>query len=185
MGDIWVGIFAFTATNLDDFILLLLLLSSGKYPVRQVFLAQILGMTGIVSLSLAAAYFSTRIVPESAIKIFGLIPIGLGIHRLFEPSAPSALKVGEQDNKLSVFALAATFLACGGDNLAVYVPLFAKSLSVSILSTLLVFPLMTLVWCVLASLLSRRELFQFRLRQVGAALFPYALIAIGILVIFR
>ncbi len=123
-----LGVAAFAATNLDDSLLLLLFFSDRRYRARHVFLGQALGIGALVLLSLAGAALALAL-PARWIGLLGLLPVALGLKQLLarrrepagEPAAPPPAAAGWRRTA----AVAGVAVANGGDNVGVYVPLFA------------------------------------------------------------
>ncbi|PSB56110.1 transporter, partial [Chroococcidiopsis cubana CCALA 043] len=77
------GIIAFTATNIDDIIILLLFFSQINvyFRRRHIVFGYYLGLTVIILASLPG-YFGGLIVPREWIGLLGLLPIAIGIKQL-------------------------------------------------------------------------------------------------------
>ena len=78
-----------------------------------------------------------------------------------------------------MLAVAAITIANGGDNLGVYIPLFAKDLSVLPLYAG-VFTVLTGVWCWLGHALVKNPVGGAVMERWGHILLPFVLIAIGV-----
>ena len=77
-----------------------------------------------------------------------------------------------------MFAVAGVTIANGGDNLAVYIPVFASSLR-AIPIHMLTFAVMTGLWCLAGYALVNNALIGERIRRYGHIVLPVVLIAIG------
>lgn len=73
---ITTGIAAFSATNIDDIVILGLFFSQINATLhrRHIFVAQYLGFAALVIASLPG-FFGSLIIPQSWIKLLGLMPI--------------------------------------------------------------------------------------------------------------
>jgi len=80
------------------------------------------------------------------------------------------------------FTVAGVTLANGGDNLGVYIPLFATTPQV-IVNYVLVFAVMTAVWCALGYLAVNNPLIGSQIRRHGHVLLPVVLIALGLYIL--
>ena len=69
--------------------------------------------------------------------------------------------------------------ANGGDNLGVYIPVFARDLGLVPVSAA-VFAVMTAVWCVVGRALVTHRLVAATMRRLAASLLPYVLIGLGL-----
>jgi cadmium resistance protein CadD (predicted permease) len=123
------------------------------------------------------------VVPPAYIGLLGLLPIAIGVKKLWEARRGTA--DGEEGGHPApgahaILAVAAVTAANGGDNLGVYVPLFAtRSLDEKLL-ILAVFAVMTALWCLVAHYLVNHRALGAPIRRYGQALLPWVLIAIGI-----
>jgi cadmium resistance protein CadD (predicted permease) len=75
-------------------------------------------------------------------------------------------------------------IANGGDNIGIYVPLFANRTLMGLGITLIVFFTMIAVWCWIANSLSRhRAIAQFISMCYGDRIVPFVLIGLGIYIL--
>lgn len=129
------GVTAFSATNIDDLVILMLFFSQVNKTFRRwhIFLGQYLGFTALVITSLIG-FFSGLIVPQSWIGLLGLMPIAIGMNLLLKREKDSAevqaeIKTADWSTSFSpqICSVAAITFANGSDNIGIYVPLFANS----------------------------------------------------------
>jgi cadmium resistance protein CadD (predicted permease) len=101
-------------------------LIAGSKPERahRIALGQVVGFLTVVALAAAAAAVLIEFSPR-AVGLLGLVPLAIGIRGLLR------LRSGLGDTKVTRRAVGSGFtaamlvtLAAGGDNLAVYIPLF-------------------------------------------------------------
>jgi cadmium resistance protein CadD (predicted permease) len=85
------GITAFTATNLDDLVILTLLFSqvNTSFRCRHIVSGHYLGFAALVVVSLSG-FFGGLFVPSHWIGLLGLVPIAMGMHRFFNPDDDDA-----------------------------------------------------------------------------------------------
>jgi cadmium resistance protein CadD (predicted permease) len=143
LGTFVTAFLAFVATNIDDLFVLLVLYAFGGRP-RTVVVGQYVGFAAIVLVSLVISAGALLLRPEW-VGFFGLAPIVIGIKALLEvrardrkSSVPTAMAMG-------VWPIAAVTFANGGDNIAVYVPLFARRAWIDVTIMLVLFGMMVLV----------------------------------------
>ncbi|ELS32060.1 MULTISPECIES: cadmium resistance transporter [Pseudanabaena] len=184
---------AFTATNLDDVIILLLFFSqvSSTFRKRHIVMGQYLGFGALVLASLSG-YFGGLLMPRDWIGMLGILPIAIGLNRLFIPETEdneSEESQSVQSNSWlssllspQVYSVAAVTFANGGDNVGIYVPLFASSTLEGLLVTLVVFLLMVGLWCYVAYRLIQVPAIADSLSRYGNYLVPFVLIGLGILI---
>ena len=73
-------------------------------------------------------------------------------------------------------------VANGGDNVAVYVPLFATAFD-AVATYALTFAVMTGVWCTLGYKLVNNNVLGGAIRRYGHVILPFVLIALGIYIL--
>ncbi|TBR60035.1 transporter [Westiellopsis prolifica IICB1] len=198
------SIIAFAATNIDDIFILLLFFSqiNNSFRRRHIFLGQYLGFTLIILASLPG-FFGGLVVPRAWIGILGILPIAIGIKQLFSQeterieiqTVTSDFTSSETNNPLlsfissfinpQTYKVAAITFANGGDNIGIYIPLFAGINFNSLLITLAVFFIMVGVWCVVAYLLARQVTIASVLNRYGATIVPFVLIGLGFYIMYE
>jgi cadmium resistance protein CadD (predicted permease) len=172
---------AFVSTNIDDLFLLVGFFSDRSYSRVHIFGGQILGMAIIVAISLAAASAALAISPQR-VGLLGVAPIVIGIGKL--------LRLGKAEDEgqptaVGVLQVATVTVVNGGDNIAAYTPIFATQGSRDIIATLVIFGVLTLVWCFAALGLVRHTALGKPLRRYGHVLLPFILIGLGGLILYR
>ena len=188
------GLTAFTATNLDDIVILLLFFSqvNAVFRRRHIVAGQYLGFGGLVLASLPS-FFGSLILPRPWIGLLGIVPIAIGISRLLNQDTEES----ESEEKpeppekswftsfLSpqTYSVAAVTFANGGDNIGIYVPLFASSTWEGLLAILGVFFSLVGVWCYTAYQLTRLPAIAQTLTRYGNQLVPFVLIGLGVLIL--
>jgi cadmium resistance protein CadD (predicted permease) len=81
-----------------------------------------------------------------------------------------------------VLAVAGVAIAGGGDDVGIYVPLFAHDLG-AITTYALTFAVMTGLWCGLSYVLVNNKFLGDRIRRYGQVALPIVLIALGIYIL--
>ncbi len=181
---------AFVATNLDDSFVLLLFFGDRRFRARHVFIGQALGVGLLVLISLVAALLALA-VPAGWVRLLGLLPIALGIRQLVERrrgvdgnGEPHALAPARAESGWRrAAAVAGVTLANGGDNIGVYVPLFATHSPLETALILGIFAAMLVVWTVGGYALARHSAVAARLRRVSGGLLPWVLIGLGVVLL--
>ena len=188
------GMTAFTATNLDDILILLLFFSQVNAVFRHshIVFGQFLGFTALVFISIPG-FFGRLIFPPDWIGMLGLLPIAIGLSRLLNPEtddseAEAELEQSEKSffsNFLSpqTYSVAGVTVANGGDNIGIYVPLFASNTLESLAVILAVFFAMVGVWCYAAYRLIRMRAIADTLTRYGNQLVPFVLIGLGMAIL--
>ncbi len=193
------GITAFVATNLDDIVVLMVFFAqvNAKFRPWQIVAGQYLGFGMLLLLSLPG-YFGGRLVPAHWIGLLGLVPLGIGLKMLFSPNdeAEDAIQVLESaaSNRLQrllafvppqVLQVGAITVANGGDNLGIYVPLFASKNLAGLLIILATFLLLVGVWCYVAWRLVKHPIISRALGKYGDRLIPWVLMALGCYILYE
>lgn len=208
---LWVaiaeGTTAFAATNVDDLVILLLYFAQVNevFRPRHVILGAYWGFAILVGLSLVG-FFGGLMVAPAWIGLLGLLPILLGVKQLWQRSRDESPQVqtvstpeaGETGNFTSAgkavlksivpaqaYQVAVVTFANGGDNIGIYVPLFASSDLTELGVILLVFFLLKGVWCYAAYQLTRNPRIAFVISRYGQAIVPFVLIGLGLFILCK
>jgi cadmium resistance protein CadD (predicted permease) len=81
---------------------------------------------------------------------------------------------------LSFLSVTAVTFTNGGDNIGVYVPLFSKyNTGGQISGLIVVFMIMTAIWCMVAYYFVNHPLIASRIRRIGNIVLPFVLIGLG------
>lgn len=150
-------------------------------------IGQYLGFAGILAVAVAAAFGAT-FLPEQAIRYLGLLPLALGIraaiqawrHRGADDDA-----AGEASGGPRILEVAAVTFANGGDNIGVYVPVFATAGLGGMTVYVVVFLVLVAVWAAAGRFFATRPLIARALSRWGHVLLPVVLIGIGLLILVR
>lgn len=185
------GLTAFTATNLDDILILMLFFSqvNALFRKRHIVAGQYLGFTALVLASLPS-FFGSLLLPRPCVGLLGLVPIAIGISRLVHNNDDSdSEETQTQPTWLSSFispqaySVAAVTFANGGDNIGIYMPLFASCTWQNLAIILSVFFSMVGVWCFAAYKLTQVPAIADNLTRYGNYLVPFVLISLGVLIL--
>jgi cadmium resistance protein CadD (predicted permease) len=178
------GITAFVASNIDDtFVLVLLFLTPNLLP-RYVIMGQFLGIVLLVLVSSLASLLVLAI-PAFAIGLMGLIPIVIGIKKIID--FKEGIETEEKNiNKgsTSILSVAAITVSNGGDDIGAFTPFFAKYNTMNeVFFTVVLFMIMTLVWCVVTYYFIRYPIIASRVSPISRIISPFALMGLGIYII--
>lgn len=188
-----VGMFA--VTNIDDIVVLALFFGQAtghRHGSAQVALGQYLGFSAILVASVLGA-LGAGLLPESAIAYLGLVPLLLGVRAAWrvcrersdgDKEVESGRRTGGQGGA-GVLTVAGVTLANGGDNIGVYVPVFATTDRAGLTVYCLVFLAMVGVWCAAGHYLATRPMVARALSRWGHYLLPLVLIGIGLLILIH
>jgi cadmium resistance transport/sequestration family protein len=189
------GITAFIATNLDDLVILTLLFSqiSATFRRRHIVAGQYLGFSALVLASLCG-FLGGLVLPQHWIGLLGLVPIAIGMSRLFnkddgdsdfleEETQPSQLSALTSFLSPQTYGVAAITFANGSDNIGIYLPLFAKSDLASLEMILAIFFVLVGVWCYMTYQFTRQPLLAELLTRHGNTFVPFVLMGLGVFII--
>lgn len=176
------AIVAFAATNVDDIFVLSLFFAQKNLKRWHVVAGQYLGLGGLIAVSLIG-YFARLIIPQTWIGMLGLAPIAIGIKKLNDWKQGKETNTETKTHAASVFTVAAVTFANGGDNIGIYVPLFANSDATALLITLITFGVLVAVWCVVGYYVGTHPSVNRVVDHYGHILVPFVLIALGIYII--
>jgi cadmium resistance protein CadD (predicted permease) len=173
------GVFA--STNIDDLFVLVGFFSDRRFSRRRIIAGQILGITAIVAISLAAAVAALALSPTH-VGLLGIAPLVIGIGKL--------LRLGEGEERSQtptggLFQVAAVTIANGGDNICVYAPIFASQGPPETTGMVTIFAALTLAWCFAALWLVSHTVLGKPLQRYGHILLPFVLIGLGGLILYR
>ncbi|MDT7697114.1 MAG: hypothetical protein QOI75_6481, partial [Pseudonocardiales bacterium] len=158
----------FAVTNIDDILVLALFFgrcAGHRGAAVRVVIGQYLGFAAILVASLAGA-LGAGLLPRPAIAYLGLLPLLLGIRAAWgvwrdrhgtgpdagtrpdiDAGTDAGTGTGTGTADASVLTVAAVTFANGGDNIGVYVPVFATAGPAGLVGYSAVFLVLVGVWC--------------------------------------
>jgi len=190
------AILSFISTNLDDIFIPTLLFAARDSRAGRIRIVcgQYLGIAVLVFLSLLGAA-ALQLIPSRLPALLGLFPIWMGIREWCRcdasdtPDTAPQLSAASARNPLKrllhpeLFGVAALTIANGADNLGVYVPLFAALTLPTLSATLIVYALMTGLWCFLALRLASLPCLKAFLHRYRRFLIPPLFILLGFIIL--
>ena len=186
-----IGAVVFAVTNIDDVILVAAFFADRRIRRWAIVAGQFLGIGALVLASALAALLALA-VPQGWIALLGILPLVIGLRRLVAlrhdlrhleegGGSGSAARPAKLDERLrygQMLAVAAVTVANGGDNLGVYIPLFAVA-PAAIPVYALIFAVMTALLCLVGYLAVSHRLLGPSMRRHGHMALPFVLIAVG------
>jgi cadmium resistance protein CadD (predicted permease) len=149
---------AFVGTNVDDFVVLLLLIlgiPAGGHRRWQIVAGQYLGFSALVVISLLGAA-ALRSVSENLVGLLGIIPLALGIRGLARIVRGRSAPQDEPILAGNLATVAIVTVANGGDNVSVYVLLFRGLKVAEIAMSIGIFLVMLGFLCAVALVIGER-----------------------------
>jgi cadmium resistance protein CadD (predicted permease) len=197
------GIIAFTVTNIDDMMILLLLFSQSdsNFRKRHIFIGQYLGFLTIIILSLPG-FFGGLFIQREWLGLLGILPIVIGMKQLINqqtestevqtvnPDFPQLLHPNPAWSFFlsilhpNTYKVAAITIANSGDNISIYIPLFAGQDFVSLAIIIAVFLAMVGLGYGIAYLLTSQVTIGYILSRYGRAMIPFILMALGLFILY-
>jgi cadmium resistance protein CadD (predicted permease) len=182
------GPLAFLVTDIDDLFVLVAFFASPRVRARDVVAGQYAGIAFLLAVS-SLAWLARLVVPVPVIGLLGLLPLALGIREAVVLARPRR-DASEEDRdatsetpaaprRAGIFGVALVTVANGGDNIAVYAPLFASATPARVAGLCGIFLAMTGLWLVVAWFTVHNPLFGRHLRRWGRWLLPPVLILLG------
>ncbi|AYB29979.1 cadmium resistance transporter [Chryseolinea soli] len=181
------GILAFVSSNIDDIFLLMLFFGDRNFKPREIILGQFVGIGALIGISLVLSLIGL-VIGKTYIGLLGLLPVYLGIKgvvRLLskEPPDEDEHPTKKKGNRSNAWVVSGVTIANGGDNVGIYVPLFATLAWPQKITVVSIFFMMTAVWCLVARYLSRHPLMAKTIDKYGHVVTPFVLIALGIYIL--
>jgi cadmium resistance protein CadD (predicted permease) len=179
----------FAATNIDDAVVLVVLnvaSRAGGVPKRwEIWAGQYLGFSVILLVSFTAA-LGLRVVPVEWVGLLGLIPLLLGIRGLLKlirtrrdrDPDPPVMATG-------LLSVVAVTVANGGDNIALYTPVFRIIGVADAALTLAVFAVCTALWCLAGQLAVSHQRVVEILQRSSRWLVPVVFVVLGSYIVAR
>lgn len=188
VADLGIGIVVFASTNIDDLFLLAAFFADPQLRHRSIVIGQYLGIGALVVVSALSALLALALA-DGWVALLGVVPLLMGLTKLLalrtdRVSGGSGSNYPHPERRLSsqVLAVASVTVANGGDNVGVYVPLFATALE-AIPTYALTFAVMTGVWCALGYLLVNNKVLSGAIRRYGNVILPVVLITLGLYIL--
>ncbi|MBG0820067.1 cadmium resistance transporter [Planomonospora sp. ID91781] len=189
LGTIGTAAAVFAGTNIDDVIVLTVLFLSSRAGGRprpwQIVAGQYAGIAVLVAVSAVAALGLT-VVPDEWAGLLGLVPLGLGLWSL--AGALRAARSGQETAPAvasGLLSVAGVTVANGADNISVYTPVFRTIGVTSGLVTMVVFAVLTALWCAAGAWLGSHRKVAAAVERSGHWLVPAVFIVIGAVIVLE
>ena len=186
----------FVVTNIDHLMLLTLWFVHGHQrpgTTLRICAGQYLGFSAILAATVILNLISGFVIPEAQLHLLGLIPLILGVKAgigeiLERRESNDSRDAQSVESKLegkpvSVGAVALVTIANGGDEIGVYLPVFALSAWWQVAMFCAVFLVLAGALLALAWFITGRLGLAEVLERFEAVLFPSVLILLGVLIL--
>ncbi len=206
-----LGIAAFVSTNIDDFFITTTFFMDERYSLKEIISGKYLGLIFLMGIS-SIGYLFKMVIPIEWIGLMGILPMMIGARHLlmilkekrkpgkapsdkglkgdsFQSAESAPLDENMRDygslRKTGIMLVILVTFANGGDNIGVYLPLFASLSLNELVFLVMIFLIMLAVLCgaaySLAGIPSIRNFFG-KYAEPG---FPYILILIGVYIFIK
>jgi len=174
-----IALVAFASANIDDVFLLMAWLGESPSVRLHIYAGQFIGF-GILGLGSAVCSLLALRVPSQYFAMFGVFPILIGLRRLWKIWMHGAKIRPAEAASSKALAVAAVTIASGADDVAIFTPLMTKGGISSLPLILVVFLVMTAIWCLLATVLVNHRAVARFLNNWGDRFMPIVLIGLGV-----
>jgi cadmium resistance protein CadD (predicted permease) len=179
----------FVATNIDDLVVLAVFFGRARgdrSATARVVVGQYLGFIAILVVSVLGA-LGAQLLPDTAVSYLGLVPLLLGIRAAWlawrhRDDDEDDWEVGGRPG-VGIATVAAVTFANGGDNIGVYVPVFAVAGPSGLPGYVIVFLIGVGLWCALSQRIATHPAVARMLERWEHVLLPVVLIGIGLAVL--
>jgi len=188
------GPLAFLVTDIDDLFVLVAFFADAAIRPRHVAIGQYAGIAFLIAVSGLAMLFRL-VVPVHVIGLLGFLPLALGVKEAIELARVRQADTDGDDDprrvggtaarRPGILGVALVTIANGGDNVAVYAPLFASAAPARAAGLAGIFLAMTGLWLCLAWFTVHNPLFGRHLQRWGRRLLPPVLILLGVLILWE
>lgn len=183
-----LGAVLFAATNIDDLFLLLAFFADPRYRRAEIWAGQYLGFSVLVAASMALAMGAVRFDP-GLVHWLGLVPIAIGAWQLLalvrgraDPDSPG---IPQREETGNIVTVATVTLVNGGDNLAIYAPVFVSLAGPQRVVVFAVFAVATAAWLLAAQALVTHPRWSAPIRRYARVATPLVFIVLGAWVLSR
>lgn len=192
-----IGTSAAIATTFDDNIYLTAFFGkvNRKFRPRHVVIGEFIGFTALVLASLPGL-LGGLILPAAWVGLLGFLPIAIGTRNLLSREEPMSQDVSPGTVSIDTapprkqslwstlrdrqtYRVSAVTIANGGNNIGIYVPLFASSGFASVGIIVSICYAAVGLWCLLSFCMTRNPLMAPVLSRYGQKVFPLVLIGLG------
>lgn len=197
-----IGFAAAVATTFDDNIYLTAFFSdvNRSFRPKHVSVGELAGFTVLMVVSLVG-FILGLVIPSTWTGLLGILPILIGINNLRnlkknEPTEDKATRLkrksrfhGFESRELSLwevlrdrqtYHVSAVTIANGGNNLGIYIPLFASSSLQQLFVIVPICYLMVLCWLFMSYNLTHQPGISFVLSRYASKIFPFILMWLGL-----
>lgn len=182
---------SFAITNIDDMFVLVTFFAeastSNTLTPLKITLGQYIGFTVIIIISMIG-FGASLVLPSEPIGFLGLLPILLGIWKLFGLLLPTAEEEPEKSNiagMKNILKVSIVTVMNGGDNIGTYVPLFSQAKGAEIAVYVVTYYILLGVWCLVAFLVMRQKHILLVVQKYVDVMIPLLFVGLGIYIVVK
>ena len=186
MNVVVTSVLAFISTNIDDiFLILLLYAQAGGPSERRAILAGRYAGTGILLAISFLGVCGLQFISGRYLRLLGLIPIGLGVKAWINDRRKKEEEEERPAGKpIGLLAVTLITISAGGDNIGVYIPLFADYGLWELAVVTAVFAVMTAVWNYLGKRLADLPLIRQAIQRYKNRAVAVIFVLLGLYILF-
>lgn len=150
-------------------------------------LGQYIGFTAIVIISMIG-FGASLVLPSEPIGFLGLLPILLGIWKLFCLLLPTKEEEPEKPNiagMKSILKVSIVTIMNGGDNIGTYIPLFSQAEGAEIAVYVVTYYILLGVWCLVAFLVMRQRHILLVVQKYARVVIPLLYVGLGVYIVVK
>jgi cadmium resistance protein CadD (predicted permease) len=180
---IGLAVVTFVITNIDDLLILSVYFSAPIYRGRNIVAGQFTGIIAIILISLTGVVLG-NFLSDRWISLLGILPIIVGVKELLSDEGEENDDVSIKPTHFQFLTVALVTIANGGDNIGVYIPLFASLPDYNFVTLyVIIFLIMTALLCYVAYYLTNHPRIKHYAENWGHKILPYFLILLGIYIL--
>lgn len=185
LNTIITAIVAFAATNIDDLFIDTVFFAQAdtKSKTKAVILGKYLGI-GFITIASGLCAVAVQSISQRYLAQLGLFPIAIGANMLFNNKNSTQKQHNINSGKSLLLTVVLVTVLSGGDNVGVYIPLFASFNTTQLVVTAAVFALLIGVWCFVAKSFSDMPVLKNILLKYKHIVVPIVLILLGLSILF-
>ena len=184
---IMISIASYIGTNIDDMIINVFFFSLVHEwkAARKVVQGKYLGIIILVLLSFIGS-MGLKWISQESIRYLGIVPMALGVKEFIDTEDEEVKEnYGVQDYESInlLWKAAIVTIANGADNIGVYTPLFAGFNGIQYFVFIIVFVIMTGIWCRIGYGVSKTALYEARIGRYKKVMVPLMYILLGVYIL--
>lgn len=181
---VFTSLIAFISTNIDDILILTFIFTANKNAkTYKIILGKYIGMALLTAVSIISA-LGLKLIDPKYLFLLGFVPIILGIKEIIS-NLKNDKNEDKTDFKGSILSTAFLTIASGADNIGIYIPLFTSFGFFETVTAVIVFAVMTFLWCLLGKYIASFSKIQSITEKYKTYIIPAVYFILGIYIFFK